>query len=76
MPGSFGLEFGTAVCAATVRVAVFAWELGASSSSASASLLFVLGEIAFYVSTSVSSSSSRIVGFSFYTIMALVELLF
>ena len=42
MPGSFGLAFSTAVCAANIRVEILPWELGASLSSASASFPFKL----------------------------------
>ena len=61
MSGSFELAFSTTVCAATMRVEIFAWDLGASLSYASAffpfTLLVVVSPASEFVSSSASVSS-------------------
>ena len=80
LPGSFGIAFSTAVCASTMCVAIFLWELGASSSSTSAFLYFtvvvatVYASVFFASSAFVSSSASTVVGTASSVIMTLVDL--
>ena len=80
MPVSFGLAFGAAVCAATMRVAIFSWGLGASLSSASAFLTFTMvvvtvsASMFVYSSAFVSSSASTVIGSASYVIVMLVDL--
>ena len=78
--GPFGLAFSTAMCAATICVAIFAWDLEASSSSASAFLYFMMVVVtvstyAFVFSSAfVSSSASTVIGIASSVIVMLVDL--
>ena len=80
MTGSFGLAFSTAVCAATMRVAIFVWELVAPSSYVSTLLNFTLVVVtvsaSVFVSSfdSVSSSASTVIGSASSAIVTLVDL--
>ena len=71
MTGSFGLAFITAVCAATICVEIFVWELGAPLSYVSAFLHFTL--VVVTVSASVFVSSSASVSYSSSTVIGSVS---
>ena len=80
VPGSFLIVFSTAVCAATMCVEIFAWELGAYFSSASAFLPFTLVVVTVsasaFVSSSASvySSASTVIGSVYSAIVTLFDL--
>ena len=80
MPGSFGIAFSTAVCTATMCVAIFSWDFGTPLSSASAFLLFAMVVVTVspsaFISSSAffSSSASKVVGYASSTVVTLVDL--